>query len=197
MSEVTRVICRLEQGHLGDIQVAALFALGFFGFLRWDDLSKLTVDNLQFADSHLAIFLVQRKNDQFREGSWVFIARSDSSPCPVAVVEKFLKVGSHDRKSRLFRRILHTRKRMELRKEPMSYSRASELVKQELLREGLEPSLYGIHSLRAGGASAAAARGIPDRLFQRQGGWRSAKSRNNYIQESLESLLTVTKTIQG
>ena len=69
MSEVTRVIRRLEQGHLGDIQVAALFALGFFGFLRWDDLSKLTVDNLQFADSHLAMFLVQRKNDKFREGS--------------------------------------------------------------------------------------------------------------------------------
>ena len=174
-----------------------MFALGFFGFLRWDDLSNLTVDNLQFADTHLAIFLAQRKNDQFREGSWVFIARSDSSPCPVAVVEKFLKVGRHDRKSQLFRRILHTKKRMELRKEPMSYSRANELIKQELLKEGLEPSLYGIHSLRAGGASAAAALGIPDRLFQRQGGWRSEKSRNNYIQESLESLLTVTRTIQG
>ena len=157
MSEVIRVICWLEQGQLGDIQVAALFALRFFGFLRWDDLSKLTVGNLQFADSHLAIFLVQRKNDQFREGSWVLIACSNSSPCPVAVVEKFLRVGSHDRKSRLFCRILHTRKRMELRKEPMSYSQANELVKQELLKEGLEPSLYGIHSLRAGGASAAAA----------------------------------------
>ena len=129
----------------------------------WDNLSKLTVDNLQFADSHLAISLVQRKNDQFREGSWVFMACSDSSPCPVAVVEKFLKVGSHDRKSRLFRRILHTRKRMELRKEPMSYSRASELVKQERLREGLEPSLYGIHCLRVGGASAAAACGMAQR----------------------------------
>ena len=197
VNEVMGVIRRLEQGHLGDIQVAAMFALGFFGFLRWDGLSNLTVDNLQFADTHLAIFLAQRKNDQFREGSWVFIARSDSSPCPVAVVEKFLKVGSHDRKSQLFRRILHTKKRMELRKEPMSYSRAKELIKQELLKEGLEPSLYGIHSLRAGGASAAAALGIPDRLFQRQGGWRSEKSRNNYIQESLESLLTVTRTIQG
>lgn len=197
VSQVKKVVSRLEQSHLGDIQVAALFALGFFGFLRWDDLSRLTVDSLQFADSHLAIFLVQRKNDQFRDGSWVFIARSDSSPCPVAVVEKFLRMGKHDRKSRLFRRILNTKKRMELRKEPMSYSRAHELIKQELQKEGLDPSLYGIHSLRAGGASAAAALGIPDRLFQRQGGWRSEKSKNNYIQESLESLLTVTKTIQG
>ena len=178
VNQVKKIIVRLEQGHLGDIQVAALFALGFFGFFRWDDLSRLTANNLKFADSHLAIFLAQRKNDQFRDGSWVFIARSDSSPCPVAVIEKFLKMGNHDGKSRLFRRILDTRKRMELRKEPMSYSRANELIKRELQKEGLEPGLYGIHSLRAGGASAAAARGVPDRLFQRQGGWRSEKSRN-------------------
>lgn len=195
--QVKRVISRLEKSDLAGIQVAALFALGFFGFLRWDDLSRLTVDNLQFADSHLALFLVQRKNDQFRDGSWVLIARNDSSPCPVAVVEKFLNMGKHDRTSRLFRRILKTEKRVELRKEPMSYSRAQELIKQELQKEGLNPSLYGIHSLRAGGASAAAALGIPDRLVQRQGGWRSEQSRNNYIQESLESLLTVTKTIHG
>ena len=122
---------------------------------------------------------------------------SSSSPCPVAVVEKFLKVGSHVKNSRLFRRILHTEKKMELRKEPMSYSRANELIKRELQKEELDPKLYGVHSLRAGGASAAAALGVPDRLFQRQGGWRSERSKNNYIQESMESLLTVTNTIQA
>ena len=195
-SHVKSAILRLEQGPLSDIQVAALFALGFFGFLRWDDLSRLTVDNLQFEDSHLAIFLTQRKNDQFRQGPWVFIARSDSSPCPVAVVEKFLKEGNHDRKSRLFRRVSSTKKGVKLRRDPMSYSRAAELIKAELRKEGLDPALYGIHSLRAGGATAAAALGVPERLFQRQGGWRSDKARNNYIAESLDSLLLVTRTIQ-
>ena len=120
-----------------------------------------------------------------------------SSPCPVAVVEKCLKVGSHVKNSRLFRRILHTEKKMELRKEPMSYSRANELIKRELQKEELDPKLYGVHSLRAGGASAAAALGVPGRLFQRQGKWRSERSKNNYIQESMESLLTVTNTIQA
>ena len=76
-SHVKSAIHCLDQGPLSDIRVAVLFALGFFGFLRWDDLSRLTADNLQFEDSHLAIFLAQRKNDQFHQGSWVFIARSD------------------------------------------------------------------------------------------------------------------------
>ena len=114
-----------------------------------------------------------------------------------AVVEKLLKVGSHVKNSRLFRRILHTEKKMELRKEPMSYSRANELIKRELQKEELDPKLYGVYGLRAWGASSAAALGVPDRLFQRQGGWRSERSKNKYIQESTESLLTVTKTIQA
>ena len=72
------------------------------------------MDNLQFEDSHLVMFLTKRKNDQFQQGSWVFIAHSDSSPSPVAVVEKFLRVGNHDRKSRLFRRVLLTKNEMKL-----------------------------------------------------------------------------------
>ena len=118
VNQVKKVISRLGQGDFGEVQVAALFALGFFGFLRWDDLSRLTVDNLQFADTDLAIFLTRRKNDQFRNGSWVFIARSDTSPCPVSVVDKFIKMGRHESNSRLFRQILKTGKRMQLRKEP-------------------------------------------------------------------------------
>ena len=42
---VRKVISRLENGNLGDLQLAALFSLGFFGFLRWDDLRHLSVDS--------------------------------------------------------------------------------------------------------------------------------------------------------
>jgi len=94
--QVKKVNNRLGQGDLGEVQVAALFALGFYGFLRWDDLSRLTVDNLQFADTRLAIFLTLRKNDQFRNDSWIFRAQSDTFQCPVLVIEKFIKIGSYD-----------------------------------------------------------------------------------------------------
>ena len=77
----------------------------------------------------------------------------------------------------------------------MSYNRAKELVKKELCKEGLNPSKFGLHSLRSGGASAAAALGVPDRIFQRHGGWRSEKAQNNYMKETLDSLVLVTKSI--
>ena len=193
---VASILKRLQDGSLADLQVAALFALGFFGFLRWDDLSRLTPANLVFAPTHLTVFLEKRKNDQFREGSQVLIARSEESVCPVAVVEKFLRVGEHDQQMVMWRRMQKTKNGVRLRKEIMSYSRAAELVKKEIKTEGLDPKQYGLHSLRSGGASTAAAVGISDRLLQRQGGWHTATAKNNYISESLDTLLTVTKSMQ-
>ena len=79
----------------------------------------------------------------------------------------------------------------------MSYSRANELLKKELKTEGLYSKQYSVHSLRSGGASAATALGVPDRLFQRHlGGWRSEAAKNNYLKETLDSLLLVTKATQ-
>ena len=67
--QVMRIISRLEKGSLADVQVAVIFAMGFFSFLRCNDLSNVAVDDLLFPDSHVALFLLQRKNEQFREGS--------------------------------------------------------------------------------------------------------------------------------
>ena len=71
--QVMRIISRLEKGSLADVQVAVIFAMGFFGFLRCNDLSNVAVDDLLFPDSHVALFLLQRKNEQFREGSWLLM----------------------------------------------------------------------------------------------------------------------------
>jgi len=139
--------------------------------------------------------LLDEKNDQFRKGSWVFIACSSTPPCPVAVVKKFLWIGGHRKGSKLFRRVQSIKRGVCLRDQPMSYSRAKELFRKELEREGLNPSLFGVHSLRSGGASAAAALGVPARLFQRHGGWRSKKAMNNYVEESLDSLLLVPQSM--
>ena len=73
VDHVMHIISRLEKGSLADVQVAVIFAMGFFGFLRCNDLSNLAVDDLLFPDSHVALFLLQCKNDQFREDSWLLI----------------------------------------------------------------------------------------------------------------------------
>jgi hypothetical protein len=57
---------------------------------------------------------------------------------------------------------------------------------------GLDASLFGLHSLRAGGASAAAALGVPDRLVKKHGRWRSDNAKDGYVKESLFNSLSVS-----
>ena len=83
---------------------------------------------------------------------------------------------------------------LSLRKHRLSYTRALELKRRQLRAVGLKPGEYGQHSMRAGGARLAAALGIPDRLIMRQGGWRSEKSKNNYIRETKDALLQVSRS---
>ena len=51
----------------------------------------------------------------------------------------------------------------------MTYSRVREVVREAMHRLGEKPDDYGLHSFRAGGATAAANAGVEDRLFKRHG----------------------------
>ena len=138
-------------------------------------------------------FWKKRKNDQFREGLWIFIATSKGSPCPVRLTKHFLKAGGHNGNDYLFRRVSHTKSGYTLRHHKLSYTRALELVRVQLKRIGLEPEDYGLHSMQSGGASLAAALGIPDKLRMHQGGWKSEESKNNYIKETRDTLLRISE----
>lgn len=106
-----------------------------------------------------------------------------------------LKLGSLTKGSRLFCRIQSTKRGQMLKEAPMLYSCVSKLIKKKLKSEGLDPSLYSLHILRSGGALPAATLEIPVHLFMRQRGWRSAQAKNNYFQDSLDSLQLHSKKI--
>ena len=75
---------------------------------------------------------------------------------------------------------------------PLSYSRAREIVLCAFEAIGLYRRDYGLHSLRAGGASATANAQVSDRLFKRHGRWKSDKAKDGYIKDNILSLLSVS-----
>ena len=75
--------------------------------------------------------------------------RSEAAPCPLAVLERFLKMGSHSEGLKLFCRIQSTKKGRVLKEAPMLCSHTSEPVKEELKNERLDPILSSLHSLRS------------------------------------------------
>ena len=75
----------------------------------------------------------------------------------------------------------------------MSYSTLRELFKKKLSELGYPSEEFGLHSLRAGGASAAANAGVPDRLFKKHGRRKSENAKDGYIEDSLDSRLSVSR----
>ena len=186
---------KCEMDSLKVLQFLTLVVVGYAGLLRWNDLSQIFADEVHCMENYAVIYQRGRKNDQFRHGSWIYISRWDGDLCPVTLLQKLLKQGCYKGHVKLFGRVKKKRKGRECIRGEMSYSRARELMREAMLQIGEDPAQYGLHSLRSGGATIAAAAGISDRLIQRQGGWRSEASMKCYVKESLQSLLKVSEAL--
>ena len=77
----------------------------------------------------------------------------------------------------------------------LSYTTIREVIKGMLRKIGMDDARFGVHSLRSGGVSAAAAAGISDRLFKRHGRWRSDLAKDGYVKPSLTEQPSVTMNI--
>ena len=139
----------------------------------------------------MEIHLPESKGDVYREGDYVVIATSSTDLCPVESVEMNLALTRITHPSDyLFRAITKTKTHQYLRVAniPLSYSTARTLILSALTKIGLDKSLFGVHSMRPGGASAAANNGVPDGFLKRHGMWRSERAKDDYIKDTSDRL---------
>ena len=176
----------------------AIIVLGFSGFLRFDEIRSLRGSDVKIHDGFLTLFLYKSKTDQYRRGNTVTIAKGNTTACPLKVVgEYFTKAGiSFDSDQFIFRPTYCNKGKKALVKKnkQISYTRARETVLNRL-REVCGDANIGLHSLRAGGATAAARASVQDRLWKRHGRWRSDKAKDGYVDDSLEHKLTVSQAL--
>ena len=182
---------------LSDIRTIAFCLLGYAGFFRFDELAKMKECDVWIYADHMELFIESSKTDQYRDGAWVVVARTNTKCCPVAMLERYMCMAASARSDEcLFRGILHTRNGSKLRVSGgLSYTRVRELVLEKLEAIGLDKHQFGVHSLRSGGASAAAQAGVPDRLFKRHGRWRSENAKDGYVKDKLQDRLLVSRSL--
>ena len=63
------------------------------------------------------------------------------------------------------------------------------------LPDTVDPRSIGTHSLRSGGASAAANKNVSDRLIDKHGRWASGRSRDRYIKDSKQKRFEISKKL--
>lgn len=183
---------------LTDSRLLAMSLLTFAAFLRCDELVKLKCSDVKFQGDHMVVSVQSSKTDQLREGAEIVIARTGNSTCPVAALEQYVRMAKIDTTStqRLFGAIVKMKNGERLRQgSSISYTRVREILLEKIRALGYDPSLYGTHSFRAGGASQAANVGVPDRMFKRHGRWRSESAKDGYVKDSLEARLNVSKSL--
>jgi integrase len=184
---------------LSDLRALAIILLSFSGLLRFAEVSSVRTEHIIVKQSHLELVLPKAKNDQFRQGQTVYIAKLDSVTCPVNMLLSYLSKASIDLSipGYVFKNVRYAKGSLVVKDldVAMKYSRVSEIVQSMYQKIGLSKKLFKLHSLRAGGATAAANNHVSDRQLQRHGRWRSGEVKNRYITESISDLLSVTHTL--
>ena len=183
-----------DNAELPAVRTIAICLLGYAGFFRFSEIASLKESDIGIYNDHMEVFVESSKTDQFRDGAWVPIACTHSKICLVAMMERYccLAESKGDSDKYLFRGLSRTKTGHRLRPSGgISYTREQELVLERIKAIGLDPKQFGLHSLRSGGASAAANAGVPDRWFKRHGRWLSENAKDGYIKDKLEDRLRI------
>ena len=148
----------------------------------------------------MLIHIRKSKTDQYRQGNSVVISMGQTDACPVQILKTYVEMGNihvaPESAEYVFRPLYCNKGKKGLTKKnkPISYTRACETVLARL-REVCGTANLGLHSLRAGGATAAARASVPDRMWKRHGRWKSDKAKDDYVEDSMEHRLLVSKSL--
>ena len=179
------------------MQNVTMYVLSFAGFFRFDDVSRIRRSDISFRAGFMVGKVLKSKNDQLRKGDEVVISQLSSSACPVELLKRYLAMFKipPDSKDFIFKPISKGKGFCKLvaPDKPISYSTIRGAFRRDLLSLGVEPSKFGLHSLRSGGATMAANNGVNDRVFQRPCRWKSVQAKDTYVDDNLEQRLVVSR----
>lgn len=178
MQKITEII---DVSRLSGLRDRAVLLLGFMGAFRRSELSGLNAEDVAFFPQGLVVTITHSKTDQESQGQQVGIPYLPDSPlCPVRALKSWLSAaGIHE--GPLFRSVLKNNRPSPNR---LSDKSINLLIKKYAEAIGLDPELYGAHSLRHGFATSAALCGVEERIIMKQTRHRSVEMVRHYINEA-------------
>lgn len=179
--EIKNMIDTMDLTKLSDLRDKAILLLGFMGAFRRSELSGLDVENISFYPQGMVITITHSKTDQTSQGQQIGIPYlDDQAYCPITALRTWLTTAGI-KSGPLFRSFLNNGKPSEKR---LSDKSINLIIKKYTQAIGLDPSLYGAHSLRHGFATSAALAGVEERVIMKQTRHRSVEMVRHYINEA-------------
>lgn len=218
---MSRDLLRLTLSHLGSLARSqpdmrtihqrdiAWLLVGYFGMLRRSEIIALQMRDIQFMErrgkpSHIELTIRRSKTDRRGQGATLTITSISTDGIPIYKhVQAWFALRLADRApptSPLFTSWDMDGKRPSNMPIQNGQSLANRLrthlvvLKRRFPELEINPSAYGMHSLRRGGVMAAWLAGVDIEKIKSHGRWRSDAVRA-YMQANLEVRLVVTTTM--
>jgi len=147
----------------------ALILVGFAGGFRRSELVQIHVEDIDFVNEGVKIFIKRSKTDQSGEGMMKGIPYfSNQNYCPVISLTNWIK-KSEIKSGKIF---------------DMSDKGVALTIKKYTAIAGLDSNKYSGHSLRSGFATSAAELGAEERSIMAMTGHKTTQMVRRYIQEA-------------
>jgi integrase len=170
-----QAMCRalLAAGDPLSIRNRAILVSGFASGLRGASLVALTLEDIEFLKQGVLVRVRKEKQDQEGKGRYLGMPRGKHAcTCPVRSLRDWIEIRG-DEPGALFSRLG--------RRDHLQTDTIYVTVKNTLRLIGVEPVLYGAHSLRAGFITAAGEAGVADLVIAKQTGHRNMEVLRRYF----------------
>lgn len=171
-----QVLARQRKDNLA-IRSRAILLFGFAGAMRRSEICDLQLSDLEINEDGLRVTIRQSKESEEPE---VIGIRAGQRPvtCPVRAMQAWLRVRG-ERPGPLFLRLKSRNHRLAWK--PMIGETINRTVKLAAESIGLDPKLYGAHSLRSGFVTGAHLNGASDLAIAERTRHKSVQSVKRYL----------------
>ena len=175
------VINKENEPDIKKLRNKALLIIGFSGGFRRNEIVSLDIEDVEFVFEGIKITVKKSKTDQYGEGMVKGIPHFENSLyCPVATLKRWINI-SKIKQGPLFRRFL---KGSILSNNRLTDQSIALIIKNYLVKAGIDSNNYSGHSLRSGFATSAAEAGAEERSIMTMTGHKSTEMVRRYIKEA-------------
>jgi site-specific recombinase XerD len=181
LKQIIDVINKEKEPDLKKLRNKAILLIGFSGGFRRNEIVSLDLEDIEFVFEGVKIRVKKSKTDQFGLGMTKGIPHFENSIyCPVATLRRWLNT-SKIKDGPIFVRFS---KGSKVTKRRLTDQSIALIIKDYLIKAGIDSRNYSGHSLRSGFATSAAESGAEERSIMAMTGHKSTEMVRRYIKEA-------------
>ena len=174
--EILAELCNKTKERKDELLLRTVMSVMFYGCLRLGEISlkegeiydpsvHIRYKDAKIQNDTLSLLLKSSKTDKIGQGTVIYIGCSNNPICALCYMKEYLKEHPNP----------HSKSPLFMSKSAVALTRNYfiSILRILLVQIGLEPSLYGGHSFRAGSATSAADAGFNQWELKMLGRWAS------------------------